>query len=544
MTNLKARLSLVLILFLLFITPISDLAVADSPSNFRYGISGNNQVFTDRAAAESGGAVTLNISGGLAATISVELVDIYADASGSKSPLPLNSNPYTPKGLVAFTEFVGHYIPDEGQQKIEIPFRFVNLESISRPVLGGLKITIIPKNERDTGLTLKSSIVSTFAYYPAGVLDDNDFKPLLGLDDVNLHRLSGETFPFSIIPDLPWVFTDAPLKLEFNLKNAGNIFLKSHLTVTANQIKVLGENRVPPIFQQTIKDRFLVPNQSEKISLTVDSENPNVNEASGFPRFGVVRISIVAEGSIGQERSATAITTLTLVFVPWKQLLVVLLIIFAFRRRLIKSFRGIRTYVVDFKRYRESLIAGRQTERNNQAVDSQLPIDLSSELEEGKSNSLGKTLEIIEIVKSNPKNFPQLLNLLLHNNSLVAMRAMNATKRLMREDKDFFDQQKESLIKVYSKTKHNVVKRGLISLYYDFINEFSPTELKRIKNLILKWVGESEDWIILTQGLKLLEKLAKIDPTIQPEVIAVARSLQKDSRKAVVAKAKKFLSGL
>jgi len=57
------------------------------------------------------------------------------------------------------------------------------------------------------------------------------------------------------------------------------------------------------------------------------------------------------------------------------------------------------------------------------------------------------------------------------------MRAMNGTKSLMRADKDFFDPQKESLIKVYSKTKHNVVKLGLITLYFDFIKEFSSSEL-------------------------------------------------------------------
>ncbi len=126
--------------------------------------------------------------------------------------------------------------------------------------------------------------------------------------------------------------------------------------------------------------------------------------------------------------------------------------------------------------------------------------------------------------------------------SLVAMRAMNGTKRLMRADKDFFDPQKESLIKVYSKTKHNVVKLGLITLYFDFIKEFSSSELKRIKALTLKWMDESEDWMILAQGLKLLEKLAKIDSKIQPDLIKVAKVLQKDSRKAVSAKAKKVLS--
>jgi hypothetical protein len=50
--------------------------------------------------------------------------------------------------------------------------------------------------------------------------------------------------------------------------------------------------------------------------------------------------------------------------------------------------------------------------------------------------------------------------------------------------------------------------------------------------------------MILAQGLKLLEKLAKIDPKVQPELIKVAKVLQKDARKAVSTKAEKVLSGL
>ena len=171
-------------------------------------------------------------------------------------------------------------------------------------------------------------------------------------------------------------------------------------------------------------------------------------------------------------------------------------------------------------------------------------IDFVSELTIGKPNSLGNTLNVVRAVESNSRLFPQLLKLLLHEDSIVAMRAMNATKRLMRADKDFFDPQKESLVKIYSKSKHNVVRLGLITLYFDFVKEFSATELKSIKTLTLKWLKDTEDWMILAQGLKLLEKLAKIDPKIQSEVIAVARNLQKDPRKAVSTKAKKILSGL
>ncbi len=170
--------------------------------------------------------------------------------------------------------------------------------------------------------------------------------------------------------------------------------------------------------------------------------------------------------------------------------------------------------------------------------------DFASELAIGKPNSLGNTLKVVKAVESNSRLFPQLLKLLLHEDSIVAMRAMNATKRLMRADRDFFVPQKEALVKVYSKSKHNVVRLGLITLYFDFVREFSATESRMIKTLTLKWVNETEDWMILAQGLKLLEKLAKIDPKIQPEVIAVAKSLQKDPRKSVSTKAKKVLSGL
>jgi hypothetical protein len=171
-------------------------------------------------------------------------------------------------------------------------------------------------------------------------------------------------------------------------------------------------------------------------------------------------------------------------------------------------------------------------------------IDFASELAIGKPNSLGNILKVVKVVESNSKLFPQLLKLLLHEDSIVAMRAMNATKRLMRADKDFFDPHKEALVKSYSKSKHNVVRLGLITLYFDFVKEFSATELKSIKALTLKWINETEDWMILAQGLKLLEKLAKIDPKVQPELIKVAKVLQKDARKAVSTKAKKVLSGL
>ena len=59
-------------------------------------------------------------------------------------------------------------------------------------------------------------------------------------------------------------------------------------------------------------------------------------------------------------------------------------------------------------------------------------VDFATELAMGKPNSLGNTRKIVKIVESDPRKFPQLLKLLLHKDSIVAMRAMNGTKRLTR----------------------------------------------------------------------------------------------------------------
>ena len=170
--------------------------------------------------------------------------------------------------------------------------------------------------------------------------------------------------------------------------------------------------------------------------------------------------------------------------------------------------------------------------------------DFARELAAGKPNSLGNTLNVVRTVTGEPKRFPQLLALLLHPEPLVAMRAMNAIKRLMQGDSAFFHPHRASLVKEYSKTRHNVVKLGLITLYFDFTKEFTAIELRRIKALTLKWMGQTDDWMILVQGLKLLEKLAKRDPKFKSKVVEVAKPLQKDARKAVSTKAKGIVSRL
>lgn len=163
------------------------------------------------------------------------------------------------------------------------------------------------------------------------------------------------------------------------------------------------------------------------------------------------------------------------------------------------------------------------------------------ELKVGKPNSLGNTLKVVKFVEKNPKNFTQLTKLLLHKDSIISMRAMNAVKRLIRADAELFDANKKDFLNKFSKSKASVVRLGLIIIYFDFLKHFTESELKKIKTLSLAWTKEASDWMVLAQGLKLLEKLAIKDQALQKDLLKLARSLSKDDRKAVAGKAKKIV---
>ena len=163
------------------------------------------------------------------------------------------------------------------------------------------------------------------------------------------------------------------------------------------------------------------------------------------------------------------------------------------------------------------------------------------ELSKGKQNSLGETLKVVDFIKKNPKKVEHLFQCFYSENSLVAMRAMNGVKRIIKDDKKVFIKNKDRFLNQFSNSKHNVVKLGLITIYFDFLNHFEEKEVSKIKTIVLNWTKNSSDWMILAQGMKLLEKLSKSDKSLKLKLIEVAKRLKNDERKVVRTKAQKIL---
>jgi hypothetical protein len=276
----------------------------------------------------------------------VKLVDIVANASGSKSATPLNSNPFTPFELVSFTENYPAYQPSDEFQYFEISMRFKDDIDLDRPVLGGLSISMIADKENQDEIAVESSIVATFAYLPGSGLNVDEYAPAIELFGPTIEREKLDFFPLNLLPNLPLFPNHGNLVLNYGLENTGNIFLETSTQVKVEQLGIFGQLE-GEVFTKT-NEAFLVPGQ--KSQSTVEIAPPDfAYEQLGI---GIYRFTTTAIGELGDISEASSSKQQTLVIFPWKQGLIALLLLILFRKRVFRSFNWVLGYARALRDFR------------------------------------------------------------------------------------------------------------------------------------------------------------------------------------------------
>ena len=314
-------------LIVLLISTIPSSATA--AESFRFGLGDNNQIFTDLNDALTGSSFKLQIKGGVPATIRLDLVDIYADEAGVKQPLPINSSPFSPGGLVEYPAVVGRYLPTNEFQTIQIPFKFKNITNIERPILGGLQISIVADAQTASSINVASSIVATFAYYPIGATPElsNAINPRLDLAKPKFSQSINDLVPFNLIPNLPSFYNQSPLQAELVVKNVGNIFLnaKTKLVVVDSQLFRSGSDLELFSFDSEL---MLIPNQIGTVNLSLTKLDQLTNDpVDVFPGIGIYRVITTATGYLGETELVTQTNAKWIIIFPWKYVLAALLLL-------------------------------------------------------------------------------------------------------------------------------------------------------------------------------------------------------------------------
>jgi hypothetical protein len=240
---------------------------------------------------------------------------------------------------VVFPSSLPRYVSTGQLQTFAIPIRFVGLDSINRPVLGGLKISLIQPSSEAGELVLSSSIVATFAYLPSGKLA-NDYNPKVEITSVKLASTAGDPFPWSLIPNLPNVFSTLDLMVLVSTANSGDIFLSSQPRVSITPANILGQPAGAKVPLMEGRKLLLLPGQtSEEIILFEDSEDP-ASEAGAVFGIGLYILEVEVAGQLDENLLAQDNKASMLLIFPWKPTIVVMVLIFLGRRFLLRRYNS------------------------------------------------------------------------------------------------------------------------------------------------------------------------------------------------------------
>jgi hypothetical protein len=321
---------------------------AEESKNFRYGLEGTNAVFTSERGAVDGSTFRLAVKDGELASIKVELVDIFSDSSGAKRAIPLGSSPFSPEGLVTYTEIFSLYEPGEDFQYFDVSFRFSEDLVLDRPVLGGLSISLVPENPAGDQKGFQSSIVGTFAYLPATGINLDEYAPSLTLTGPTIERVTPDFFPLNLLPNFPFALNHGDVQLKYQLSNTGKIFLETSTDISVEQVGLFGQQD-KELFSDSVS-AFLVPGQLSAEAIEV---SPAESE-SQLLGIGLYRFITTATGEIGDQITTSTSNQQLLVVFPWKQTLLALVLLVVFRKRVFRAFGSLRDYGIAIRDFRNS----------------------------------------------------------------------------------------------------------------------------------------------------------------------------------------------
>lgn len=326
----------------------TSASFAEEVESFGYGLEGNNLVFTTSEQAREGGSFRLAIKDGQRAKISVELVDIISNAAGSKTTIPLDSSPFTPKGLVQLTRSFPDYEPSEEIQYFDISMKFKDDAVLDRPVLGGIEISLIPEKKAEGQFVAESAIVATFAYLPATGLNLEEYSPALSLMGPIIERRSPDYFPLNLFPELPFVLNHGDVSLSYQLKNTGKVFLDTTTEQSVQQVGLFGQQ--DKLILEDLKKIFLVP---EQFSEAITDISPEGSE-SPLLGIGLYRFTVSATGEMGDQFEASASNEQLLIIFPWKQSILLVGLLLVFRKRIRRAFKSLVDLGKAFRDFRDS----------------------------------------------------------------------------------------------------------------------------------------------------------------------------------------------
>ena len=174
----------------------------------------------------------------------------------------------------------------------------------------------------------------------------------------------------------------------------------------------------------------------------------------------------------------------------------------------------------------------------------QLNLSFEEMLSGGHPNSLGNTVEVVELVLSDRSLLASLYNCYLSEDEVVRLRTSNAMKRICEVHPQWLEPYLDGFLTDIARLKQASAQWTLAQLFARLDSHMTPQQLDRAKVLLQKNLVDYSDWIVLNTTMETLGKWSAEDESLKLWLKPHLMKLSQDRRKSVAGRAKKIMQSL
>lgn len=168
------------------------------------------------------------------------------------------------------------------------------------------------------------------------------------------------------------------------------------------------------------------------------------------------------------------------------------------------------------------------------------PIMLSG----GHPNSLGRTVEVVELILADPTLLPDLYACYDSADEVVRLRTSNAFKRIWRAEPSLIVPYIDRFLARVGHIDQDSARWTTAQLFAELDAHLSPPQRAAAIALLKSYIETNNDWIVLSNTMQTLGKWAADDAALKMWLLPHLQQRTHDSRKSVARNANKVLATL
>ncbi len=169
---------------------------------------------------------------------------------------------------------------------------------------------------------------------------------------------------------------------------------------------------------------------------------------------------------------------------------------------------------------------------------------LHSLLTGGHPNSLGNTVEVVDMVLKEPSRLDELFNCYFSDDEVVRLRVSSAMKRICKENKALLLPYIDRFLTDIAQIDQASTQWTLAQLFDMLEKDLSTSQKQESKDIMKRNLEHHNDWIVLIQTMNTLGKWAKKDDSLKRWLRPHLERQSADNRKSVVKAASKWIETL